>query len=154
MTKKDALTNENGDIMQKPTKKIQTVFFGTLLVLVIMIINSNVWGIGGGKSNIEGDRREEAALEQTLMKIEGVGKVAIYYHDKDSAKEDPLSNYFSLSQTKTEKSSKPIQGILVVAEGGGDPVIQNLLSKTLATVLQLPEHQIVIVEMKNGEETE
>lgn len=88
------------------------------------------------------------------MKIEGVGKVAIYYHNNDSDKEDPLSNYFSLSQTKTEKISKPIQGILVVAEGGGDPVIQNLLSKTLATVLQLPEHQIVIVEMKNGEETE
>lgn len=154
MTKKDALTKENGDSMQKPTKKIQTVFFGTILVLVIIILNSSIWGIGGGKSNIEEDRREEVELEQALMKIEGVGKVAIYYNGNESEKEDPLSNYFSLSKSKVENNSGPIQGILVVAEGGGDPAIQNLLSKTLATVLQLPEHKIVIVEMKKGEETE
>lgn len=153
MTKEDALTKENGDIMQKPTKKVQTVFFGTILVLVIILLNSNIWGIGGGKSNTEGDRKEVIELEQALMKIDGVGKVTIYYNAKNATQVDPLSDFFSPSKTKTETGPNDIGGILVVAEGGGDPVIKSLLSKTLATVLQLPEHQIVIVEMKKGEES-
>lgn len=107
-----------------------------------------------GKVTVEGERHAQTALESTLEKIEGVGKVAIYYYDDPPTKEDPLSAYFSLSQDEAGDDSNHIKGILVVAEGGGDPKIQNLLLKTIATVLQLHEHQIMIVEMKKGEELE
>lgn len=149
MTEKDALSDENGDIMPKRSKKIQTIFFGMMLVLVIIFMNSGTWKIGGEKS-IEGDSRENAALEQTLMKIEGVGEVELYFHYNTGEEADPLSDYFSLSQTKSDQRENNIEGILVVAEGGGDPSVQNNLGKMLATVLQLPEHRIVIVEMKKG----
>lgn len=36
----------------------------------------------------------------------------------------------------------------MIAEGAENPRIRNDLSQILSTVLQLPEHQIVIVEMK------
>lgn len=134
--------------MPKSTKKIQAIFFGILLIFIMMIWSVNGWGNGGGKLTGEGEREAQTALEETLGKIEGVGKVAIYYDDHQEAKEDPLSAYFSLSQKEARNDSDDIKGILVVAEGGGDPKIQNLLSKTVATVLRLHEHQIVIVEMK------
>ena len=149
MTEKDALSDENGDTMPKRTKKVQTVFFGMLLVLVIIFMTSGTLGIGGEK-NKEEDSRENAALEQTLMQIEGVGEVELYFHYNKGEEADPLSDYFSLSQTKSDQRENNIEGILVVAEGGGDPSLQNKLTKMLATVLQLPEHRIVIVEMKKG----
>lgn len=140
--------------MQKTTKKIQTVFFGILILLIVIMLGVNGWGTGGGKLTTEEERKAETALEQALEKVEGVGKVVIYYYDNEVEKENPLSTYFSLSQTEVRNDSHDIKGILVVAEGGGDPIIQNLLTKTLATVLQLGEHQIVIVEMKKEEEIE
>lgn len=140
--------------MQKTTKKMQTVFFGILIVLVVIMWGVNGWGTEGGKLTIEEESRAEHALEQALEKVDGVGKVVIYYYENEVEEENPLSTYFSLSQTEVRKDSNDIKGILVVAEGGGDPSIKNLLTKTLATVLQLGEHQIVIVEMKKEEEIE
>lgn len=134
--------------MPKTTKKIQAIFFGILLIFIMMIWVVSGGGNGGGKLTGEGERTEQTALEATLEKIEGVGKVAIYYYDDQSKKDDPLTAYFSLSQKETGNQANDIRGILVVAEGGGDPKVQSLLSKTIATVLQLHEHQIVIVEMK------
>lgn len=154
MTKKDAYADEDGDKMQKTTKKIQTVFFGMLVLLIVIMLGVNGWGTGGGKLTTEEEGRVRTALEQALEKVEGVGKVVIYYDDKEVEKENPLSTFFSLPQTELEKDSSNVKGILVVAEGGGDPIIQRLLTKTLATVLQLGEHQIVVVEMKKEEEME
>lgn len=140
--------------MEKQTKKNQPVFFGVIVVFIVVVLGSNLLGIGGGQSTDNQERTEEHALERTLAQIEGVGRIAIYYYDGQSEKEESLTNYFSLSQPTDNRQTNEMKGILVVAEGGGDPIIQNLLSKTLATVLQLPEHQIVIVEMKQEEEIE
>lgn len=129
-------------------KKIPTFFFGTMLVLVIILMNTRIFDMGGEK--IEEDSREEAVLAQTLGKIEGVGEVELYVHYNKREETNPLSDYFSPSQTKAENRTNNIEGILVVAEGGGDPSVQNRLSQMLATVLQLPAHRIVIVEMKKG----
>lgn len=133
--------------MSKPTRKVQTFFFGTMLVLVIIFLNVGNLGIGGEGRKVEEDKRAEAVLEGTLGKIEGVGEVELYFHYNKDEEMNPLSDYFSLSQTKAETRTNNIEGILVVAEGGGDPLIRNTLSGLLATVLQLPEHRIVIVEM-------
>lgn len=43
-------------------------------------MNSSIFGIGGEKRQIEEDSREYVALEQALMKIAGVGEVALYFH--------------------------------------------------------------------------
>lgn len=139
--------------MEKQKKKIQPVYLIGIVVVVGIVWGGNLLGIGGGGSTIE-NRTEEHALAQTLAQIEGVGNIAIYYYDGQVEKEDALTHYFSLSQPAVREQQKGRKGILVVAEGGGNPAIQNLLSKTLSTVLQLPEHHIVIVEMKQEEETE
>ena len=82
------------------------------------------------------------------MKIEGVGEVSLYFHYEHRESTNPLSDYFSMSQQHRLNKWNDLQGVLVVAEGAEDFKIQNELSKILSTVLQLPEHRIVIVEMK------
>ena len=146
--RRTASSNENGDAMKKPTRKLQTVLFGMILVLVIIFMNANIFEDAGKKGRIEEDSREYVALEHALMEIEGVGEVTIYFHYQDSEEVNPLSDYFSLSTTQVEKRADNLQGILVIAEGASDPSIQNQLSKILTAVIQLPEHRIVIVEMK------
>ena len=111
-------------------------------------MNSSIFGIGGEKRQIEEDSREYVALEQALMKIAGVGEVALYFHYAHAEEANPLSDYFSLSSKQAGNKSDPLQGVLVIAEGAENPRIRNDLSQILSTVLQLPEHQIVIVEMK------
>lgn len=140
--------------MEKQPKKNQRVLLGIVVVTVAIMLGSQVFDLGGGKSITEEARTEEEALAQTLSQIEGVGKIAIYYKDGKREQEDSLTQYFSLAQSTKVENVDERKGILVVAEGGGDPVVQNLLLKTLSTVLQLPEHQIVIVEMKQEGEME
>ena len=135
--------------MEKPTRKYKSVLFGTVLVLVIIFMNSGIFGIGGEKTKIEEDSGEYVALEQALMRVEGVGEVVLYIHSNHSEETNPLSDYFSLSTTqKTETGADNLEGILVVAEGAKDLGVKNELSRILSAVLQLPEHRIVIVEMK------
>lgn len=141
--------------MEKPTRKYKSVLFGTLLVLVIIFMNSGIFGIGGEKTKIEEASGKYAELEQALMRVEGVGEVTLYIHSNNGEETNPLSDYFSLSTTpKKDTRADNVGGILVVAEGAKDLGIKNELSKILSAVTQLPEHRIVIVEMKKRGNTD
>ena len=135
--------NGNGDDMQKTTRKTHTILLGTIVVLVIIFINSSLGVIGGEKGKKE-ESGEFVALQEALMKIEGIGEVSLYFHYENGESANPLSDYFSMSTASAKKGSE-LQGVLVVVEGAEDFKIKNKLSKILSTVLQLPEHRIAIV---------
>ena len=63
--------------MQKRKRKIHMLLIGTLLAIFIIFVNSTLGSMGGEKGKGE-ESREFAALEQALMKIEGIGEVLIY----------------------------------------------------------------------------
>ncbi len=48
--------NGNGDNMQKPTRKIHTILLGTIVLLVIIFINSSLGGHRGGEGKEGGER--------------------------------------------------------------------------------------------------
>ncbi|AMQ06685.1 MULTISPECIES: hypothetical protein [Sporosarcina] len=137
----------NGDNMHKPTRKTHTILLGTIVLLVIIFINSSLGVIGGEKGKKE-ESGEFAALQESLMKIEGIGEISLYFHYENRESTNQLTDYFSTSTASAKKGSE-LQGVLVVAEGAEDFKIQNELSKILSTVLQLPEHRIVIAKMNN-----
>ncbi|MFS0689710.1 hypothetical protein [Sporosarcina sp. Marseille-Q4943] len=134
--------------MQKSKRKVHMLFIGTLLALFIIFINSTIGSMGGEKGKGE-ESREAAQLEQALMKIEGIGEVFIHFHYDQSEEPSPLSGYFSGSGSSSVKEN-PLRGVLVVAEGADNPRTKNELTRILSTVLQLPEHRIVVEEMKRG----
>ena len=80
--------------MQKRKRKIHMLLIGTLLAIFIIFINSTLGSMGGEKGKGE-ESREFAALEQALMKIEGIGEVLIYPHYDQKEESSPLSDYFS-----------------------------------------------------------
>lgn len=121
------------------------LFIGTLLALFIIFINTTFGSMGGEKKKGD-ENREVAALEEALMKMDGIGEVFIYFHYERVETSSPLADYFSVSGSSLEKGN-PLQGILVVAEGADNSKTKNELTRILSAVLQLPEHRIVIVEM-------
>ncbi len=145
--------NGNGDDMQTTTRKFHPILLGTIVILIIIFITSNLGSIGEEKGKKE-ESREFVELEQALMKVEGIGQVMLYFHYEDREPTNALANYFSASTTTTTKGNN-LQGVLVVAEGAKDYKVQNELYKILTAVLQLPEHRIVIAEMnKRGNTNE
>ncbi|MFC5590976.1 hypothetical protein ACFPRA_19030 [Sporosarcina soli] len=144
--------NGNGDEMQKPTKKIQMILLGTITVMVIIFINSSLGGIGGEKGEKE-ENGEFVALEEALMEIEGIGDVTLYFHYENGNAGNPLSDYFSMSTTSPKKGNE-LQGVLVIAEGAENLEIKSKLLRILSTVLQLPEHRIVVEMKKRGSTNE
>ncbi|MCG7345163.1 hypothetical protein MHZ92_13545 [Sporosarcina sp. ACRSL] len=134
--------------MQKSKRKVHMLFIGMLFAILIIFINSTVGSMGGEKGKGE-ESREFAALEQALMKIEGIGEVIIYPYYEQKEEPSPLSDYFSGSST-TSGRKNPLQGVLIVAEGADNPRMKNELTRILSTVLQMPEHRIVVEEMKRG----
>lgn len=144
--------NGNGDEMQKPTKKIQMILLGTITVMVIIFINSSLGGIGDEKGEKE-ENGEFVALEEALMEIEGIGDVTLYFHYENGNAGNPLSDYFSMSTTSPKKGNE-LQGVLVIAEGAENLEIKSKLLRILSTVLQLPEHRIVVEMKKRGSTNE
>ncbi|MDW0108921.1 hypothetical protein [Sporosarcina aquimarina] len=141
--------------MQKPTGKMQMVLFLGIIALVFILLNppwNSKNATSGNISEKEGSQ-EVIALEAALQKMDGVGEVSIYLHPPTGTKEQsPLSDYFTKS---ADSNTREATGVLVVAEGAGNPGLKSELTRILSAVLQIPEHRIVIVEMtKRGNHDE
>ena len=148
MNRPRTLTDKwNGDVMQKPTRKMQIILFTALTILLFILLNPP-WSTGGNTGGEKGKKEESlstTALEKALQQMEGVGEISIYFHPSTVAKEQsPLSDYFMKSEAA---STTDVTGVLVVAQGADQPGLKSELTQLLSAVLQLPEHRIVIVEM-------
>lgn len=133
--------------MKKYVKQAPILLF-IPIVLFMFMLNRNDFG-GGERSLIQQSDQEIDKLEAVLQTIEGVGAIRVYYYEDQSKKTSTLSSYLTESDVAGDDS---IKGILVVAEGGGDPYVRTTLLNAISTVFQLSEHQVVIVEMEKERE--
>ena len=103
----------------------------------------------------QSDRQEESTdtnntLESILRTVDGVGDVKVYLHydNNKGTGSSFLDSYFEPST-----SVQTVSGVLVVAEGAKDDRIKRLLIETIADVLQVSSHRIVVVPMNLKEES-
>ncbi|GKV68112.1 hypothetical protein NCCP2716_06100 [Sporosarcina sp. NCCP-2716] len=131
--------------------KVQMLIFAAITILAVILFTPP-WKLSGEAKEKEGTSGT-AALEHALHKMEGVGEVAIYLHPEAGEKEQsPLADYFTKKPASDQSGTT---GVLVVAEGAGNPGVKSELKRLLSAVLMLPEHRIVIVEMtKRGNDDE
>lgn len=93
---------------------------------------------------------EEGRLEQALGKIQGVGQVKVYFHyDDQEQKNSSSSDSFLNGYFTSNEHQQNLSGLLIIAEGASDPVIQKQLLDTISRVMQMPTHRIMIVPMEN-----
>lgn len=158
------------------TKKrgLTNLFIILLLGILLLFLGS---GLGSKKdppssssTNMQQTSAEdlERKLEQTLCQIKGVGKVKVMItledggsHELATDMQDIKRGEESNLEQKTvivggsggsspyvvrEKSAN-VKGVIVVAEGGGDPSVCETIKKAVAAVLTVMPHRIEVAKM-------
>lgn len=102
--------------------------------------------VGTAEASSAVPSREEQRLSEILSQIKGVGKtdVLITYQDQAS-----VSSVFS--QSDSQEGAK-VKGVIVTAEGAGDPVVKNDIISAVASVFRLPAGSVMVFE--KAEKTE
>lgn len=70
-------------------------------------------------------------LSAILASIEGVGEVEVFLNCKNSDNSD----------------DKKIEGMIIVAEGGGNPEIVSMIQNAIANTYGIPMHKINVLKM-------
>ncbi len=120
----------------------------------------------------------ERRLEECLSQMEGAGKVQVFVTLKSSTEKivakDRTSSKTLSGDEETETDSETgeetvyqdveagsvpyvvkevspaVKGVLVVAQGGDDPVVKQKISDAVMALFSIESHKITVVRMKEG----
>ena len=101
-----------------------------LLIASIAILELNILTTGSDKRKqiIDRDGGTEEQLCSVLSSIQGVGEVEVMVEYDDDDK---------------------VKGVIVLAEGGSNPVIANDLTNGVATLYHIPVSSVIVFEKKS-----
>lgn len=114
-------------MFEKAGKETFIKLIGVLLAASVMILVLSIFtsGTDGRKQIIDGDESREEQLCSVLSSIEGAGQVEV------------MVEYDSRDQ---------VQGVIVLAQGGGNPVVANNLTNGVATLYNIPVSSVIVFE--------
>ncbi|MCI9470058.1 MAG: hypothetical protein HFH56_02400 [Lachnospiraceae bacterium] len=82
----------------------------------------------------------EAQLEDLLLRVEGIGEVRVMLMLKDTSD--------SITSFSTQDAPVSVQGVLIVAQGGDDPVVVRNIQEAVMALFQVEAHKIKVMKMK------
>ncbi len=90
------------------------------------------------------ENSKDDELANILGRIEGVGETEVFLNYNSDAKSAEYLNGNQLNE-----AAKPvIEGIIVVAEGGGNAEIELLIKNVISNTFDIPMHKINVLKMK------
>lgn len=123
------LENKWSRLLPKKNQWLVVLLIGILLLVIAMPTNKQTdtaWGaesVGAEESTTDLEKR----LEQLLGKMQNVGEV----HVMMTFQEDYI-----------------VEGIVVIAEGGGKPVVVREITGVLQALFEVDSHKIKVIEKK------
>ena len=103
-----------------------------MLILVLLLSNGRI----GESGKTELERR----IEQTLSSMSGIGEVKVVISTRTAVKPHSASGAYHLQADREIPC-----GVIAVAEGADDPVLQIKLAQALCALLGLPASAVSIV---------
>ena len=103
-----------------------------ILIALIVILTLNIFSEGkdGRRQIIDMDGSSEERLASVLSGIKGAGEIdAVIKYDEDSK----------------------VVGVIVTAEGAGNPTVANNLTKGVATLYDIPVSSVMVFEKEQEE---
>lgn len=138
------------------SKKIYIILVLTFLCGILMINYNNDRFIAKEKtvktnantSQVfnESNKTLEYKLRRILGKVEGVGEVDVFINYKDNT-ETIGSNVMLNNQERKKSDKKMVEGIIIVAQGGGDAQIISLIRNSVSESFGIPLHKVVVLKM-------
>ena len=130
------------------SKKIRNIIIVVGLIGIGLIFLSN-WVDFGSLTSGKGDEafsvktystKTETDLQTVISKIEGAGKTEVLLTMENSVEYVYLDN----STTKTKEIEPLIRGVLVVCEGGDDPVVVERVTDAVTKALDISTAKVCI----------
>lgn len=145
---------ENADSGGEKRKKMTGAFALILIVLIaLLFLSSMLQSRDGRGSIISGEDSvsyedfsgtdEEVRLENILECMSGVGEVHVMIR---SSSESGTESVFMTEEEK-EKSGE-VKGVIVVAEGAENPVVQSRITEAVATACGVPLSCVAVYSME------
>lgn len=138
------------------SKKIYIILALTFLCGILMINYNNDRFIAKEKtvktnantSQVfnESNQTLEYKLRRILGKVDGVGEVDVFINYKDNT-ETIGSNVMLNNQERKKSDKKMVEGIIIVAQGGGDAQIISLIRNSVSESFGIPLHKVVVLKM-------
>ena len=143
-------------------KKIYLYLSALLIIGISLMVTSNNKNIIFKETytNINNDNTHSAndsysdfeqKLCNTLSKIDGVGEVEIFinYNMETTDKNNKAKSVFGVNDiSNDEPRYNNIEGVVIVAQGGGNAEIINLLRNTVSNVLGIALHKVDVLKMR------
>ena len=117
---------------------------------IALIFLSNYLGAGAEKTESDDafsvktySTKIESDLENVISQIEGAGKTKVLLTVENSVE----YVYLKDSTTKTKEVQPVIRGVLVVCEGGGDPVTVERVTDAVTKALDITTSKICVTKL-------
>lgn len=140
MSKKYEIKN----ILENP--KFVKMAVAVCLVAIALIFASSYIDLIPDKT-IDYSSNYSEALEERLLSIvsdiDGVGDVKIFLTMDNSGENMYLEN----SDTKTKTVTPTVRGIVIVCDGGDDPVIINRVTEAVTKSLDIPFSKVCVTKL-------
>ena len=94
----------------------------------------------------ESNQTLEYKLRRILGKVDGVGEVDVFINYKGNT-ETIGSNVMLNNQERKKSDKKMVEGIIIVAQGGGDAQIISLIRNSVSESFGIPLHKVVVLKM-------
>ena len=128
------------------SKKIRNIIIVVGLIGIGLIFLSN-WVDFGSLTSGKGDEafsvKTYTDLQTVISKIEGAGKTEVLLTMENSVEYVYLDN----STTKTKEIEPLIRGVLVVCEGGDDPVVVERVTDAVTKALDISTAKVCITKL-------
>ncbi len=129
-------------LKEKGNKYIIIALLGLLLLVVIFPTDGLDSSMSAEYTESVEESDLEAQLERVLSSMEGVGDVEVMI-----TLESTQSSLFG-----DDSSTGKVSGVVVVAQGAGDAVVETRISDAVKALFSVDAHKISIVKMKSQEE--
>lgn len=127
-------------LKEKGNKYLIFILVGILILVVLLPTSSSMTQEAAMQETIvEGDL--EGQLKRVLSAMEGVGEVEVMLTTESSE-----SSLFG-----AENDSPKVSGVVVVAEGAGEPLVNARISEAVKALFSVDAHKISIVKMRSQE---
>ena len=94
----------------------------------------------------ESNQTTEYKLRKILAKVDGVGAVDVFINYRENA--ETISSSMLLNNRERKNSDNHmVEGIIIVAQGGGDAQIISLIRNSVSESFGIPLHKVVVLKM-------
>lgn len=143
----DKIREQLGSLLQNDRLRRLAVAAGIIGMTLILASNFHIFGTdreGDDRTSVSSySEQMEQDLEKTIGAIQGAGKTQVLLTMENGVE----SVYLKDSATKTKEIQPRIRGVLVVCEGGDEPLVAERVTEAVCKALNVSTAKVCVTKL-------